>query len=96
MTWCVRADPALAGVAGSAAWLLETRAALWDELEQRGHEIGWHVHLQRLDRSTNRFVPALEPAAFPRGRAQERVRRCLPQPGGCEASARAGTSGRTS
>ncbi len=65
ITWCVRADPQIAGVTGAADWLFDTRSALWAELERHGHEIAWHVHLHRWLASERRFVPALDPEGFP-------------------------------
>lgn len=55
-TWFVRADNHLAEVYGDAAWLLETRAALWSRIRAMGHAVEWHPHIVRRD-AQGWFVP---------------------------------------
>jgi hypothetical protein len=48
-TWFVRADNQLSDVYGDAAWLLREHNAIWSNLRQAGHFIGWHPHVVRRD-----------------------------------------------
>jgi hypothetical protein len=47
ITWFLRADGQLESVFGSALYLVERFAALWNEMRCEGHEFGWHPHLYR-------------------------------------------------
>jgi hypothetical protein len=44
VTWLIRADDTIRHVTGSFESGYTTRRAMWDRLQSRGHELGWHFH----------------------------------------------------
>ncbi|MDP8223989.1 MAG: GNAT family N-acetyltransferase [Candidatus Lernaella stagnicola] len=42
--WVLRADEQIAACHGDPGWQLQEFADLWTELQDAGHEIGWHPH----------------------------------------------------
>jgi hypothetical protein len=44
VTWLIRADDTIRYLTGSFESGYTTRRAMWDRLQSRGHELGWHFH----------------------------------------------------
>ena len=49
VTWFVRSDDMMDRVYGDPCWPRVEFSELWDRLEDKGHELGWHPHLWCLD-----------------------------------------------
>lgn len=45
ITWLIRADDSVRELSGDYASGYVSRRGLWDGLRERGHELGWHMHV---------------------------------------------------
>jgi len=55
ITWLIRADESIRFSTGDFASGYLTRAALWDTLRARDHELGWHMHAWSFDKASASF-----------------------------------------
>jgi len=56
ITWLIRADQSVEFSTGSFASGYSNHRALWDKLQERGHELGWHMHTMSYSPSQKQFV----------------------------------------
>jgi hypothetical protein len=56
ITWLIRADESVRFATGDFASGYLTRRALWQTLQQNGHELGWHMHLASFDQGRRCFA----------------------------------------
>ena len=61
ITWLIRADETVRHCTGDYASGYTTRRELWSRLAERGHELGWHMHLLSRDAATGAFVFDAQP-----------------------------------
>jgi hypothetical protein len=74
ISWLIRADDTIRHVTGSFVSGYTSRSDLWDRLQSRDHELGWHFHHWTFLRDSNGFDP--DPAWLPE--AHDAVSRCFP------------------
>lgn len=60
ITWLIRSDESVRHFTGDYASGYLSSVSLWNELLGRDHELGWHMHLVRMQGDTQVFDP--EPA----------------------------------
>ena len=76
ITWLLRADQSVEFSTGSFVSGFAARRALWDRLQQRGHELGWHMHTMSYSGPQNGFIFDAEPAWL--ADAYEALASCFP------------------
>jgi hypothetical protein len=57
ITWLIRADDTIRHVTGSFESGYTSRRAMWDRLQSRGHELGWHFHHWTYGEHADGFDP---------------------------------------
>jgi hypothetical protein len=57
ITWLIRADDTIRHVTGAFDTGYTARRAIWDRLQSRGHELGWHFHHWTYGEQANGFDP---------------------------------------
>jgi hypothetical protein len=87
-TWFVRADNQLKDVYGTAAYLLDKYADLWEQMELTGDEIGWHPHVYEWSEAERLYVPDLDVTR--RSEKLRQIREELIEQGYAHTSARIG------
>ena len=63
VTWLIRADDSIRRLTGSFESGYTSRRDLWDRLQARGHELGWHFHHWTFGADGDGFDPS--PAWLP-------------------------------
>ena len=56
VTWLIRSDESIRFCTGDFASGYRSKQTLWESLENRGHELGWHVHLWSFDAGRGCFM----------------------------------------
>jgi hypothetical protein len=56
ITWLVRADQSVEFCTGSFVSGYAGHRSLWDKLQERGHELGWHMHTMSYSPIQQQFV----------------------------------------
>ena len=56
LTWLIRADETIRFSTGDFASGYRSREAMWNDLANRGHELGWHMHLLSRDAELGAFT----------------------------------------
>jgi len=56
VTWLIRADQSVEFSTGSFESGYSNRRSLWDKLQERGHELGWHLHTMSYFPPEKQFV----------------------------------------
>jgi hypothetical protein len=56
ITWLIRSDQSVEFSTGSFVTGHTRQLSLWDELQGRGHELGWHMHMMSYSSSSKQFV----------------------------------------
>jgi len=62
ITWLIRSDASVKFATGEWASGYLSREKKWRRLAERGHELGWHMHLWSLDEKTGVFRFDAEPS----------------------------------
>lgn len=57
ITWLIRSDESVRFCTGSYSSGFISRQKLWQSLANRGHELGWHMHLLTIRDGVGRFDP---------------------------------------
>jgi len=76
VTWLLRADQSVEFSTGSFVSAYTRSRSLWDRLQQRGHELGWHMHTASYSEAHKEFVFDPDPAWL--SAAHERIAACIP------------------
>ncbi len=76
ITWLIRADQSVEFSTGSFLSAYTHRRNLWDRLQQREHELGWHMHTMSYSEAHKEFVFDPDPAWLTE--AHEQIASCFP------------------
>jgi hypothetical protein len=56
VTWLIRSDQSVEFSTGDFASGYYDHLPLWDKLQERGHELGWHMHTMSYSAPTGQFI----------------------------------------
>jgi hypothetical protein len=65
ITWLIRSDESVRFATGAFDSGFLARASFWRSLIDRGHEVGWHMHLMSFDHARRCFAFDAAPAWLP-------------------------------
>lgn len=76
VTWLLRADQSVEFSTGTFLTGYSSHRSLWDRLQERGHELGWHMHTMSYSPMEEQFVFDSDPVWLIE--AHERLASCFP------------------